>query len=269
MSRKRHQTLETNIKSESRKPHMNKYFNFNNEEYVLPINEHEDGSVTFEVNGNEVQYASIQALAESYALARNVAADNLKNWVLVEDGAYYSFVLRAATAGADFFSIFNEFNEEEEVEDVEEELEDEEYDEEEEFTFDDLTREERLAFELMVGTDDEEVLRTVFLVEEDAYDDIVDTVRELKELGDGSFDFGYDVKRLIDELVDGNIPESAREEANRQLTMAAVAHRSEFQVYVLDLSEGTFACALRKVEQPFRPTELVVQLQNRFVVVEA
>ena len=246
---------------------MNKYFNFNNEEYVLSIDEHEDGSVTFEVNGNEVQYASIQALAESYALARNVAADNLKNWVLVEDGAYYSFVLRAATAGADFFSIFNEFNDEEDVED---EIEEDEYvDEEEEFTFDDLTREERLAFEVLVGTDDEEVLRAVFQVEEDAYDDIVETVQELIELGDGSFDFGYDVKRLIDELVDGNIPESAREEANRQLTMAAIARRSEFQVYVLNLTDGTFACALRRVEQPFRPTELVVKLQNRFVVVEA
>ena len=246
---------------------MNKYFNFNNEEYVLSIDEHEDGSVTFEVNGNEVQYASIQALAESYALARNVAADNLKNWVLVEDGAYYSFVLRAATAGADFFSIFNEFNDEEDVED---EIEEDEYvDEEEEFTFDDLTREERLAFEVLVGTDDEEVLRAVFQVEEDAYDDIVETVQELIELGDGSFDFGYEVKLLIDELVDGNIPESAREEANRQLTMAAIARRSEFQVYVLNLTDGTFACALRRVEQPFRPTELVVQLQNRFVVVEA
>ena len=246
---------------------MNKYFNFNNEEYVLSIDEHEDGSVTFEVNGNEVQYASIQALAESYALARNVAADNLKNWVLVEDGAYYSFVLRAATAGADFFSIFNEFNDEEDVED---EIEEDEYvDEEEEFTFDDLTREERLAFEVLVGTDDEEVLRAVFQVEEDAYDDIVETVQELIELGDGSFDFGYEVKLLIDELVDGNIPESAREEANRQLSMAAIARRSEFQVYVLNLTDGTFACALRRVEQPFRPTELVVQLQNRFVVVEA
>lgn len=246
---------------------MNKYFNFNNEEYVLSIDEHEDGSVTFEVNGNEVQYASIQALAESYALARNVAADNLKNWVLVEDGAYYSFVLRAATAGADFFSIFNEFNDEEDVED---EIEEDEYvDEEEEFTFDDLTREERLAFEVLVGTDDEEVLRAVFQVEEDAYDDIVETVQELIELGDGSFDFGYEVKLLIDELVDGNIPESAREEANRQLTMAAIARRSEFQVYVLNLTDGTFACALRRVEQPFRLTELVVKLQNRFVVVEA
>lgn len=246
---------------------MNKYFNFNNEEYVLSIDEHEDGSVTFEVNGNEVQYASIQALAESYALARNVAADNLKNWVLVEDGAYYSFVLRAATAGADFFSIFNEFNDEEDVED---EIEEDEYvDDEEEFTFDDLTREERLAFEALVGTDDEEVLRAVFQVEEDAYDDIVETVQELIELGDGSFDFGYEVKLLIDELVDGNIPESAREEANRQLTMAAIARRSEFQVYVLNLTDGTFACALRRVEQPFRPTELVVKLQNRFVVVEA
>ena len=245
---------------------MNKYFNFNNEEYVLSIDEHEDGSVTFEVNGNEVQYASIQALAESYALARNVAADNLKNWVLVEDGAYYSFVLRAATAGADFFSIFNEFNDEEDVED---EIEEDEYvDEEEEFTFDDLTREERLAFEVLVGTDDEEVLRAVFQVE-DAYDDIVETVQELTELGDGSFDFGYEVKLLIDELVDGNIPESAREEANRQLTMAAIARRSEFQVYVLNLTDGTFACALRRVEPPFRPTELVVKLQNRFVVVEA
>ena len=83
---------------------MTKYFNFNNEEYTLTIEEAADGTVSFVANGTELHFDNIQSLAENYALARNVKTDNLKNWVLVEDGDYYSFVLRAATAGVDFFS---------------------------------------------------------------------------------------------------------------------------------------------------------------------
>lgn len=78
---------------------MEKYFNFNNEEYILPIDLAEDGTVTMQANGQEIRFATVQELAENYAIARNVATENLKNWTLVEDGDTFSFVLRAATAG--------------------------------------------------------------------------------------------------------------------------------------------------------------------------
>lgn len=80
---------------------MEKYFNFNNEEYILPIDVAEDGRVTLQVNSQEMQFDSVQQLAENYATARSVATENLKNWTLVEDGDTFSFVLRAATAGND------------------------------------------------------------------------------------------------------------------------------------------------------------------------
>ena len=64
---------------------MEKYFNFNNEEYILPIDLAEDGTVTMQANGQEIRFATVQELAENYAIARNVATENLKNWTLVED----------------------------------------------------------------------------------------------------------------------------------------------------------------------------------------
>ena len=73
-----------------------KYFNFNNEadQVALEVND-TTGVVT--IMGTE--FDSVQAFAEFYALNRDVKADNLKNWTLVEDGSRVSFVLRAGTAG--------------------------------------------------------------------------------------------------------------------------------------------------------------------------
>ena len=73
-----------------------KYFNFNNEadQVALEVND-TTGVVT--IMGTE--FDSVQAFAEFYALNRDVKADNLKNWTLVEDGSRASFVLRAGTAG--------------------------------------------------------------------------------------------------------------------------------------------------------------------------
>lgn len=69
-----------------------KYFNFNNEadQVALEVND-TTGVVT--IMGTE--FDSVQAFAEFYALNRDVKADNLKNWTLVEDGSRVSFVLRA------------------------------------------------------------------------------------------------------------------------------------------------------------------------------
>lgn len=79
-----------------------KRFNFNNEQDTTPIAVDE---VTKAVTFNGVEFASVQEFAEFYALARDVKPENLKNWVLVENGDTYSFVLRAATAGHDASEI--------------------------------------------------------------------------------------------------------------------------------------------------------------------
>lgn len=84
-----------------------KYFNFANEAAILEIDVNDEtGVVTFEIDGDVAEYESVQAFAEFFATAgRNVTPENLKNWVLVENGEYISFVLRAATAGLDTDSL--------------------------------------------------------------------------------------------------------------------------------------------------------------------
>lgn len=79
-----------------------KYFNFNNEVDTVPV---EVNETTKEVTFNGVTFASMQEFAEFYAQARDVKPEYLKNWVLVENGDTYSFVLRAATAGTSAVDI--------------------------------------------------------------------------------------------------------------------------------------------------------------------
>ena len=74
-----------------------KYFNFNNEQALTQVEQHEDGTVTFAIGDAHESFDSLQEFAEFYALARNVLPENLKNWVLIEDGNQFAFVLRAST----------------------------------------------------------------------------------------------------------------------------------------------------------------------------
>lgn len=77
-------------------------FNFNNEVDTFEIHvDEETKRVTVPGSNGETMaaYDSIEQLAEMYALARDVKPENLKNWVLLENGDVYSFVLRAGTAG--------------------------------------------------------------------------------------------------------------------------------------------------------------------------
>jgi len=81
---------------------MEKFFNFNNEQALTPIDvDSATGEVTFELDGETTTFTSDKEFAELYADARNVVADNLKNWALIEDGDTYSFILRAGSAGVD------------------------------------------------------------------------------------------------------------------------------------------------------------------------
>lgn len=74
-----------------------KYFNFNNEQALTQVEQHEDGTVTFAIGDAHGSFDSLHEFAEFYALARNVLPENLKNWVLIEDGNQFAFVLRAST----------------------------------------------------------------------------------------------------------------------------------------------------------------------------
>lgn len=81
---------------------MEKYFNFNNEQDLTPLDVNpETGVVTFELENETATFDSINEFAEFYATARNVKHDNLKNWTLITDGDTYSYILRAGTAGLD------------------------------------------------------------------------------------------------------------------------------------------------------------------------
>ena len=80
-----------------------KYFNFNNEQELFPIDVDDNGAVVISVDGAEAHFNSVQEFAENYAIARNVLPENLKNWTLTndDDTDTFSFVLQAGTAGLD------------------------------------------------------------------------------------------------------------------------------------------------------------------------
>lgn len=88
------------------------HFNFNNEADILELRMNEEtGEVTIPAQ-EDLVFESMEKFAEHYAMARNVSADRLKNWVLTNDGDVYTFSLRAATAGnISAFSIQEELNE--------------------------------------------------------------------------------------------------------------------------------------------------------------
>lgn len=79
-----------------------KYFNFNNEQELFPINyDDETGKVSVSMGDETAEFDDIQDFAENYAVARNVLPENLKNWTLIDDPETdsFSFVLKAGTAG--------------------------------------------------------------------------------------------------------------------------------------------------------------------------
>lgn len=75
-------------------------FNFNHERELTDIElNQETGVVTVTVGTREREFASIQEFAETFAVARNVLPENLKNWHLSLDGDQYTFEMNAGTAG--------------------------------------------------------------------------------------------------------------------------------------------------------------------------
>lgn len=241
---------------------MEKYFNFNNEEYTLTINVDNNGYVTFATPGQTMQFDSVLELAHNYAMARNVSAENLKNWVLVEDGNYYSFVLRAATAGADFFTT----DPETEDEDYYEDYDDEDYDESDDvITIDTLTSEE---YEVLKFMHDGEDLESLIYNNEDLYDELQSKVAYLTGRTNGNFKLGLEIEKLIEALEYGEVPEPDNDDANKQLAMANIARRDTIQVPVVNLTSNELCFVQRSTIEPFRPTELVVKIAGVFVVFE-
>ncbi len=91
-----------------------KLFNFNNEVDTFEVLvDSETGVVTVPGENGEpiATYDSMQQFAEIYAQARDVKPEHLKNWVLVEQGDVYSFVLRAGTAGVAYQDVRETVNE--------------------------------------------------------------------------------------------------------------------------------------------------------------
>lgn len=81
-------------------------FNFNNEVDAFDIQIEDDGrAIVPGEDGPMAEYASVQQLAEFYAQSRDVKPENLKNWVLLENGDVFSYVLRAGVAGVDVCEV--------------------------------------------------------------------------------------------------------------------------------------------------------------------
>lgn len=245
---------------------MQKFFNFNNEEYVLPFELHEDGTVTIEVNGTNMDFASVRELAENYALARNVNTQHLKNWTLVEDGDNYAFVLRAATAGVDFFDIVPErptpayF-----IGDLDEPEPYDQEDEGDEYVYDTLTSDEIETAGYILGTNDPGVI-AASVEDEDVLARVQDAHELITRVGRGNFRFGMDVIYTLDQIHSGELPTQEVEKANRQLVVAALARRTHFQILEVNVATGGTEDIQRAVNEPFRDTELVTEIDGHYVL---
>lgn len=247
---------------------MEKYFNFNNEEYILPIDLAEDGTVTMQANGQEIRFATVQELAENYAIARNVATENLKNWTLVEDGDTFSFVLRAATAGVDFFQ---QADEDEYPVIYAVRFDDEDYndydDDDDEVGYYDLTSDEQRTLEFMYPGLDEGDLTELLQRDEYLIERVQNLAANFAAAGNGNFDLGIGLAGLVRDINDGELPENVNDEANRQLQVAAIAHRDALPVIELNVTTRIGEDVRRPVNEPFRPTELVTKVAGKYIVV--
>lgn len=250
---------------------MTKQFNFNHEEHVTHFElDNETGRVSFEVQGITQEFASVQELAEFYATARGVTPDKLKNWTLIEDGDYYAFVLRAATAGNDFFNNGESrdfFRVDRNT--YEEDYDEEDYDDEDTtICWEELTNSERkvLIAHTVEVTNYEEV-EAVLNGELD-----VEKVEEYTEFGNGNFDLGFAVKLELTNIQYASRSElfertqAVKAEANKQLIMASIARRADFQVFNCDISNERIVSEFRPTSRPFGENELVLKCAGRIVV---
>lgn len=227
------------------------YFNFNNEEYLLPITLADDQSVTVNVDGQSLNFDSIQDLAESYAIARNVSGENLKNWTLIQDGDTYSFVLRAATAGLDEEEYEDEKEEEDDNDENEEEYEDEEEENEELRLFgQELNDDERRLAVIYYQEQTDPLVENLYTyyANPEHVNAFFAFIQHLKAWHTPSLLFSYHLEGIKSHIEQGYRPdeEEATEKANRQLKLAALAHRETFQIYEVTTSQRR--CQVRHVE---------------------
>lgn len=266
---------------------MTKQFNFNHEEHVTHFElDNETGRVSFEVQGITQEFASVQELAEFYATARGVTPDKLKNWTLIEDGDYYAFVLRAATAGNDFFSS----NDSGDFFRADRHTYEEDYDDEDTtICWEELTNAERkvLIAHTVEVTNYEEVEAVLngeldsdgleyaqeSIYDNDSlYNEIVEKVEEYTEFGNGNFNLGFAVKLELTNIHYASRSElfertqAIKAEANKQLVMASVARRADFQVFNCDINDERIVPEFRPTNRPFGENELVLKCAGRIVV---
>lgn len=83
------------------------HFRYNYERTPLELDRDETGAVTLNYTDPEtnkelnLKYGSMKEFAEFYATSCGVKTENLKNWVLLEDGLEYTYQLKSGTAGLD------------------------------------------------------------------------------------------------------------------------------------------------------------------------
>lgn len=83
------------------------HFRYNYERTPLELDRDETGAVTLNYTDPEtnkelnLKYDSMKEFAEFYATSCGVKTENLKNWVLLEDGLEYTYQLKSGTAGLD------------------------------------------------------------------------------------------------------------------------------------------------------------------------
>lgn len=278
---------------------MEKLFNFNHEEYVLPIDVNEEtGAVTMTIDNQTMAFDSVQALAEAYAVARNVTPENLKNWVLVEDDNTYAFILRAATAGNDEdeeedmfdegerYRHENELYRDDEEDDDEEDEEDDVYDEDEYCYEDDYhyfsDKEKKLIAHLYPSGQsvEEAVARVNEKLENDEldYDELVEQLeREAARLADiySNLDIAiiidnacksYHVHVALETGEPFDLPNAHDvDEANKRFVMAKLARRKTLSVLLVNLDTREVVTANYPtngaIQSPF------VQVTNNKVII--
>lgn len=259
---------------------MEKLFNFNHEEYVLPIEVNEEtGAVTMTLDGNELSFDSVNALAEAYAIARNVPTESLKNWVLVEDGDTYVFALRAATAGVDF--------DEDEYDDDEDEYDDDdafldEFDEEDDDEYEEgfyISPEQEAVIRYLgqyTDSDQDPVDQFIAALEnadeegqERLFEQINDTLERLKALYP-NVSIAIAVSTVLkhhETHGEWMTSQEDAEEVNKRLKVAALARRGVLNVLLVDVENKTVSNGTQPVNTPVtQPTQVVA---NKIIIYQA
>ena len=144
---------------------------------------------------------------------------------------------------------------------------DEYIDEDDEVGYYDLTSDEQRTLEFMYPGLDEGDLTELLQRDEYLIERVQNLAANFAAVGNGNFDLGIGLAGLVRDINDGELPENVNDEANRQLQVAAIAHRDALPVIELNITTRIGEDVRRPVNEPFRPTELVTKVAGKYIVV--